>query len=255
MRMLLPVPTDDLTDADVDAAYAWPGHPERLPWLRANMVATLDGAARSPDGLSASISSDADRRVFGRLRAFADVVLVGAGTARDEGYRPARVREELRARRQAAGQTEVPAIALVSRSLDLDLGSELLASATVGTIVVTCGASDARRRADVAAVADVVVAGDDDVDLVAAVAELRERGLARVHAEGGPRLLADLVALGLVDELLLTVSPLVAGGSFASGHDVPRILAGTPLPDAPRPVRLHHVLEEDGTLFLSYRRP
>jgi riboflavin biosynthesis pyrimidine reductase len=105
-------------------------------------------------------------------------------------------------------------------------------------------------------VADVVVAGDDAVDLVAAVATLRERGLVRVHCEGGPTLLADVAAAGLLDELCLTVSPLLAGGSYA-GEDapMPRILAGAPLPAPPASLSLAHVLEGDGTLFLRYTRP
>ena len=253
MRMLLPVPADDLSDADVDAAYAWPGDPDRVPWLRANMVSTVDGAARSPDGHSAAISSDADRRVFGRLRALADVVLVGAGTARAEGYRPARVRPELAGRRRSAGQTDVPAVALVTRSLDLDLDSDLVARAPVRTIVITCSSSDPALRARVAATTDVVVAGGEDVDLALAVRMLHERGLWRIHAEGGPTLLADLAAADVLDELLLTVSPLLAGGRYAAATDVPRILSGAPLPDAPRPLLLHHLLEEGGSLFLSYR--
>ena len=254
MRMLLPDPAEDLTDADLDAAYAWPGDPAREPWLRANMVMTADGAARSPDGLSASISSDADRRVFGRLRGLADVVLAGAGTARAEGYRPSRVRADLLERRRASGQSDTPAIALVSRALDLDLDSDLLARSAVRTLVITCAASDPARRARVAEVADVVVAGESTVDLGAALTQLRARGLPRIHAEGGPRLLADLAASDLLDELLLTVSPLLAGGSYSAGTPIPRILAGAALAGAPRLLRLHHVLEDDGSLFLSYRR-
>jgi riboflavin biosynthesis pyrimidine reductase len=123
----------------------------------------------------------------------------------------------------------------------------------VRTLVVTCASSDPDRRARVAETTDVVVAGEDDVDLRLAVEELRARGLYRVHAEGGPRLLGDLAAADLIDELLLTVSPLLAGGSYADGAAVSRILAGAPLPRAPRPLRLHHVLEDDGSLFLSYR--
>jgi riboflavin biosynthesis pyrimidine reductase len=249
MRMLLPVLRDDLSDADLDDAYAWPDG----PWLRANMVSTADGAARSPDGLSAGISSDADRRVFGRLRGLADVVLAGAGTARAEGYRPAGSKEEFAERRAAAGQTVVPAIALVSRSLSLDLSSPLFTDAVVRTVVVTCGSSDTAARSRVAEVADVVVAGDDDVDLADAVAQLQRRGLGRINAEGGPSLLADLAAAGVLDELLHTVSPVLAGGSYADGTAIPRILAGSPLPGAPRPLRLHHLLEDDGSLFLSYR--
>ena len=251
--MLLPVAHEDLTDDDVDRVYAWPDWPVPTAWLRANMVTTADGAARSPDGLSAGISSDADRRVFGRLRGLADVVLAGAGTVRAEGYKPAKVKADFADRRAAAGQTLVPAIAVVTRSLDLDLGSPLFDAPPVPTLVITCGAADPARLDAVSERADVVVAGDDDVDLHLAIRALNERGLHRVHAEGGPHLLGQLAAAGLLDELLLTVSPALAGGAYPGEGPVPRVLAGVPLPDAPRPLTLHHVLEDDGTLFLDYR--
>jgi riboflavin biosynthesis pyrimidine reductase len=252
--MLLPAAADDLTDSDLDRVYAWPGAPDRLPWLRANMVSTVDGAARAPDGLSNGISSDADQRIFGRLRGLADVVLAGAGTVRAEVYKPGRVRAELLERRRASGQGDVPVIAVVSRSLDLDLGMDLFARPTGRVVVITHEQSDPVRRARVADVADVLLAGDDDVDLAAAVSALHAQGLRRIHAEGGPHLLADLVAADLLDELLLSVTPVLAGGSYASSTQVLRILAGAALPDAPRNLTLHHLLEEDGALFLSYRR-
>ena len=251
--MIMPVARPSLTDDDIDRAYAWPDWPVPTAWLRANMVMTVDGAARSPNGLSADISSDADRRVFGRLRGLADVVLAGAGTVRAEGYRPARVKPDFAARRAEAGQMAAPAVALVSRSLDVDLTSALFTEPSTPTIVITSSSSDDARRAQVAEVADVIVAGDDRVDLHRAVAALNERGLHRIHAEGGPSLLADLAARGLLDELLITLSPVLAGGSYADGSSVPRILAGASIPESPRPLRLHHVLEDDGTLFLSYR--
>jgi riboflavin biosynthesis pyrimidine reductase len=255
VRMLLPSPADDLTDDDIDEAYAWPGWPDARPWLRANMVSTVDGAGRGPSGLSGSISGEADKRVFGRLRGLADVVLVGAGTARAEGYRAPREKPSFADRRRDAGQAPVPAIALVTRSLHLDLTSELFTSVLVPTVVVTSASSDPALRAQVAEVADVVVAGDDDVDLVAAVAALHERGLSRIHCEGGPTLLADVAAAGLLDELCLTVSPLLAGGSYAGEeHAVPRILASAALPQPPAGLALGHVLEDDGTLFLRYTR-
>lgn len=253
MRMLLPELRLDLTDADLDAAYAWPGWPSATPWLRANMVATIDGAAGSPDGRSEGISTDADRRVFGRLRGLADVVLAGAGTVREEGYRPARVKPELADLRALTGQTEVPAIAVVSRSLKLDLASELFTAARVRTIVITTESAEPDTLARVHEVADVIAVGHDDVDLAAAVAALRTRGLHRIHAEGGPTLLAQLAAERLLDELLVTVSPLLAGGALADGTALPRILGGHTVEDAPRPMGLHHVLEDDGSLFLSYR--
>lgn len=251
--MLLPVARESLTDADLDHVYAWPDWPVATAWLRANMVMTADGAARSPDGLSAGISGDADRRVFGRLRGLADVVLAGAGTVRAEGYRPARAKPDFADRRAAAGQAMVPAIAVVSRSLDLDLDAELFTAPLVPTIVITCASTDPARRKAVSAVADLIVAGEDRVDLHRALAALHERGLHRVHAEGGPHLLGELAAEGLLDELLITVSPVLAGGSYAGEGPLPRILAGQPLPDAPRPLRLHHALEDAGTLFLDYR--
>jgi len=253
--MLLPTAADDLTGSDLDAAYAWPGDPERLPWLRANMVATVDGAARAPDGLSGGISSDADQRVFGRLRGLADVVLAGAGTVRHEDYKPGRVRAELLELRRAARQTDVPVIAVVSRSLDLDLDRDLFAKPTGRVVVITHEQSDPVRRARVSDVAEVLLAGEDHVDLSVALDTLRAQGLQRIHAEGGPHLLTDLAAADLLDELLLSVTPVLAGGSYESGTAIPRILAGDPLPEAPRALRLHHLLEEDGALFLSYRRP
>jgi riboflavin biosynthesis pyrimidine reductase len=252
--MLLPDPREGLTDSDLDAAYAWPGWPQPHPWVRANMVATVDGAARAPDGVSHGISSDADRRVFGRLRGLADVVLAGAGTVRQEGYRPARPKPDFADRRAAAGQAPVPAIAVLTRTLSVDLSAPLFTEAAERTILLTCDASDADARRRAAEVAEVVVVGDADVDLAAALDALHDRGLARVHCEGGPTLLAQLVAADLLDELLLTVSPLLAGGTYADRAPLHRILSGAELPGAPRPLTLHHVLEDDGSLFLSYRR-
>jgi riboflavin biosynthesis pyrimidine reductase len=252
--MLLPDPREGLTDLDLDGAYAWPGWPRPTPWVRANMVATVDGAARAPDGVSHGISSDADRRVFGRLRGLADVVLAGAGTVRQEGYRPARSKPDFAERRAAAGQRVVPAIAVLTRTLSVDLSAPLFTDAVERTILLTCEASDPAARRRAAEVADVVVAGEDDVDLASALDALRDRGLVRVHCEGGPTLLAELVAADLLDELLLTVSPLLAGGAYSDRTRLHRILSGAELPGAPRSLALHHLLEEDGSLFASYRR-
>jgi riboflavin biosynthesis pyrimidine reductase len=249
MRMLLPTATPDLTDADLDEAYAWP---TTRPWLRVNMVATVDGAARSAEGSSRGISSAGDRRVFGRLRGLADVVLAGAGTIREEGYRPAKPKPDFAERRAEAGQQPAAAIALVSRSLSLDLTGPLFTAAVEPTIVITCAGADHHARGRVEDVAELIVCGDRDVDLAAAVAALHDRGLSRIHAEGGPHLLAELAAADVLDELLLTVSPLLAGGSYDERTEVLRVLAGAPLPNSPRPLRLAHLLEDDGSLFLRY---
>ncbi|HMD91237.1 MAG TPA: pyrimidine reductase family protein [Trebonia sp.] len=236
-----PAGSGELDDAALAGLYAYP----RERWLRANFVSSADGAGFL-DGLSAGLSSDDDRRLFGMLRVLADVVLVGAGTARAEKYKPARrPRKELAAFR--AGRPPTPPIALVSRMLDLDLESPLFAAAPADarTIVITCEASSASRRASVAAVADVIVAGGEAVDLTEAVTALAGRGLGRVLCEGGPNLLAHVAVAGLLDELCLTVSPLLAG---PGPH---RIIEGVLLPTA-LPMTLAHVLEADGFLFCRY---
>jgi riboflavin biosynthesis pyrimidine reductase len=229
----------ELDDHDLTRLYAYP----RPEWLRANMVASADGAG-SFEGLSGGLSSAADRRLFGLLRALCDVVLVGAGTARKEGYRPARRRPGLAGLR--AGRTQTPPIALVSRALDLDLGATLFTDAPpdARTIVITCAASPAGQRDEAARVADVIVAGEGAVDLELALGALRERGLGRVLCEGGPQLLGYLTGAGLLDDLCLTVSPLLAGPGAT------RIIAGEPF--ASLRLTLGHVLHDDGFLFCRY---
>ncbi|MEC3997711.1 pyrimidine reductase family protein [Actinacidiphila sp. DG2A-62] len=228
-------------------AYAYPPR-EAGPYLRANMVGSLDGAARA-EGRSAPLSSDADMRVFGVLRALADVILVGAETARHEGYRPAKARAAFAARRAADGQSPAPAIAVISRRLDLDFDAPLFAAPSVPTLLLTgAGAPRAALDRARAAGAEVVIAGEGDgVEPARVVRELAARGHARLLHEGGPRVLAQFAAAGVLDELCLTVSPLLTGG------DAPRIMNG---PGVTPPARYvpRSVLEEDGFLFTRYVR-
>jgi 5-amino-6-(5-phosphoribosylamino)uracil reductase len=210
------------------------------------MVSSLDGAARH-DGRSQALSSDADMRVFGVLRVLADAVVVGAETVRQEGYRPARARAEFTARRAAAGQSPAPAIAVVSASLDLDFSAPLFTAPVTPTLLLT-GADAAPDRVTAAekAGAVVVVAGDGHgVDPARALAELAARGLQRLLCEGGPRLLAQFAAAGVVDELCLTLAPLVTAGG------APRIMNG-PTIAIPKRFRPVSILEEDGYLFTRY---
>ncbi|MFJ2773807.1 pyrimidine reductase family protein [Streptomyces sp. NPDC087300] len=232
---------DELADA-----YAYPGGD--TPWLRANMVSTLDGAAQH-DGRSQPISNDTDMRIFGTLRGLADVVVVGAQTVRQEGYRPARAREQFAARRAAAGQTVAPSIAVVSASLELDLTLPLFTAPLAPTFVVTGAAAPADRMAEAReAGAVVVLAGEGAVVEPERVAPaLAEHGLNRLLTEGGPRLLGQFVAAGVLDELCLTISPMLTGG------DAQRI-AGGPAIAVPEKFVLTSVLEEAGFLFTRYRR-
>lgn len=233
------------TGLDDDAlfdAYAYPGVGVTV---RANMVASLDGAA-SADGKSRGLSSPSDKRVFRVLRGLADLILVGAGTARAERYAAVRPEETFPERRAAAGQAATPAIAVVSGRLDIDPDSALFRG-PAPTVVVTHEAADRVRRRRLEQVTDVVVAGTDRVDVAAAVDALARRGYSRILCEGGPGLLRDVAATGCLDELCLTLSPRLLAG------DAARILHGPALEGADA-LRLTDVLEEDGNLFLRYAR-
>lgn len=256
MRRLFPV-TDqtsaDQTDREwsldeLAEAYAYPSLSQDGHWMRANMVSTLDGAAQH-DGRSQPISSETDMKIFGTLRALADVVVVGAETVRHEGYRPARAREAFAERRAASGQGPAAAIAVITASLELDFSLPLFTSPLVPTLVVTGAAAPAERVAEaVRAGAEVVVAGDGAaVDPVRVVRELADRGLRRQLTEGGPRLLGQFVAADALDELCLTISPMLTAG------DAQRI-SGGPSVTVPHRLEAACVLEEAGFLFTRYRR-
>jgi len=256
VRQIYPEPAV-LTDREFAARYAGPAQvPGARPWLRANMVMSLDGAATLA-GRSGGLSGEADQQVFALLRALADVILVGAGTARVEGYRPVRPRYEgVRWAWLRAGRLPSPPIAVVTRRLDLDLESPLLAGSPdhARTIVITTEAAPPVRRVQVAATADVIVAGRESVDIVAAVTALAGRGHRRILTEGGPYLLSQIIEAGLLDDLCLTVSPVLAG----PGAD--RIVAGMGPLRAPagvdaRRLSLVHVLADDGHLLCRYVRP
>jgi riboflavin biosynthesis pyrimidine reductase len=249
MRALLPGPAaraDHVDQVDVHAYYAdgWLGD----GGVRVNFVASADGAA-TEDGRSRGLQTPGDNRVFAALRDLADVVLAGAGTVRAEGYAAITVSDQRRALREHYGLRPKLPTAVVSRSLLLDPAHDLFtaAPADAATIVLTCAAADPARRAELELVADVVVCGNESVDLVAACAALRERGLTRVLCEGGSILFAQLAAAGVVDELCLSVTPLLAGPGAR------RIVAGEPWPGDPRTARLTGLLEEDGALFCRYR--
>lgn len=246
------LPNPGSTEVHLPDAYAYPARPDR-PWVRANMVASADGGTVDPSGGSRELSSAPDRKVMGVLRGLCDVVLVGAATARAEGYGPVRARRAWAGLRQ--GRPAAPAVAVVSRSLELP--DRLLdAPANARTIVFTTAQAPAERREQVAAHTDLVVTEGGSVHPERIVAALAERGMYRVLTEGGPHLLAEFQAAGLLDELCLTLSPHLMGAG------PPRVVAGTPgahqvpesVPEGAVPVRLAHVLEAQGNLFTRYVR-
>ena len=196
-------------------------------WVGLNMVSSLDGAV-TVDGVSGPLGGEGDRAGFRALRGAADVILVGAGTARAEQYGPPRPSPEVRAARAGRGQAEVPAVAVVSRSLDLTGADRLLASDADVVVVTTDDAPAERVEALQARGVLVVATGPGEVDLPAGLDALAEQGWTRVLCEGGPRLNRDLLDAELVDEVFVTVAPTLVGG------DGPGIVHGA----LPAPVSL-----------------
>jgi riboflavin biosynthesis pyrimidine reductase len=238
MQRLIPDPSPSV---DVAAAYAPTPVPDGDAFVRLNMIESLDGAI-SVNGRSGALGGPPDKKVFATLRAWTDVIVVGAGTMRAENYGPARLDDEAQRVRRDRGQSPQPPIAVVSRAANFDFTAPFFTDAVVKPILVTTveQVDDVMTRAG--DVADALGAGSGAVDLRGVIAQLVTRGLRNVLVEGGPGLNSDLAREGLLDEICLTLSPRIVGG------DGPRIIAGPPLMPPYEP-RLLHLLEEDGFLF------
>lgn len=227
------------------------GYPEDLHscWVRANMITSVDGGATS-DGKSGDLGADGDRAVFATLRELADVVVVGASTARVENYSGVQFGAAERMARQRRGQAEVPPIAVLTRSGQLDRDAKLFQRTEVTPLILTSSAAvdDTRQRlGTLAEVLDASGAQPDSVDLPTALDLLAERGLVRALTEGGPGILGLFTEADLLDELCMTVAPLLLGGRPG------RIVTG------PGEVRsnltLRHALTDvSGYLYLRYVR-
>ncbi|PXX54105.1 5-amino-6-(5-phosphoribosylamino)uracil reductase [Nocardia tenerifensis] len=241
----------DLRPDDLAQLYAYP--PDlREPWVRANFVASIDGAATS-DGRSGGLGTPADKAVFLMLRELADVVLVGAGTVRAENYGGARTdprRRRALHERGIGGHAEgaPPPIAVVTASAAIDLGSRLLTDTAVAPLIITTTTAPADRKQQLAdAGAEVIEAGDLAVTPKALLRVLAERRLHRVLCEGGPHLFGELLAANEVDELCLTIAPLLVGGTARrislSAHEFDRPMT-----------RAHLLLDDDGTMLTRWAR-
>lgn len=245
VRQLLPA----LADVDPVEAYLAAARPapDGRPWVTLSMVSSLDGGT-AVGGRSGPLGGAPDREVFRAVRAIADVVLVAAGTVRVEDYGPVRLSPDARAARFAAGRSPEPArLAVVSASLDLDLGRA--AEGPVRPLVLTVDDADPDRRAACEAHAEVRTHGPGRVDLGLALAGLRADGADVVVCEGGPSLNAALVAADLVDEWCVTVAPAVVGG------DSLRVVAGAPeLGGGGQALTLVSLLEADGVLIGRWLR-
>jgi riboflavin biosynthesis pyrimidine reductase len=266
LRLLLPEASErvnlfELYSRDVQA-------PTGRPFVRVNMVSTLDGAVAF-SGRAGRLGGPGDKLLFSVLRSLADVVLVGAGTVRVERYGPPRIPLEAQEIRRGRGQAPLPTIAVVTQSGALDWGSRLFTGEGPRPIVIAAGSTRPEALADAAGVADVLTTGTGAVDLRSALEALGDRGLTHVLCEGGPTLNTGLAAAQLVDELCLTLSPKLAGcvgdglagGWLASSSNMwlplsaateERTFGGQPLTQL-LDLDLAHVLEEDSFLFLRMR--
>ncbi|MDE0805057.1 MAG: pyrimidine reductase family protein [Acidimicrobiales bacterium] len=244
MRQLLP----DAGDVDPLASYLAADRPMPTgrPWVTVGMISSLDGATAT-NGRSGALGGPADRAILTAVRGIADAVLVGAGTVVAEDYGPLRHRDEVRDERRVAGRSDAqPRLVIVSGRLNLDPSSRSFSDAPVRPLVCTTTKATADRVAALDKVAEVLVAGDEHVDLDLVLARLRADGVDVVVAEGGPTLNGALVDRDLVDEWCCTIAPVVAGGESR------RIVSGAP--SVRVELELQSLLSEDGLLFGRWTR-
>ncbi|WP_136244186.1 pyrimidine reductase family protein [Mycobacterium intracellulare] len=237
----------DLEDGELPRLY---GYPERdATWVRANFITSVDGGATS-GGSSGAMGGPGDRFIFTLLRELADVIVVGAGPVRIEGSSGAQLSAAQRQHRQARGQSEVPPLAIVTKSGHLNRDMAVFTRTEVPPLVLTCAAAAAQTRRLLSGVCEVLdcSAGDPEkVDEAALLAALGARGLRRILTEGGPMLLGSLIDRDMLDELCLTIAPYIVGGQarrIAAGPG--QLLTG---------MRCAHVLTDDaGYLYTRYVR-
>jgi riboflavin biosynthesis pyrimidine reductase len=239
-------PIDSLDDGRLTDFYAYPEDLQSC-WVRGNMIASLDGGA-TDDGKAGGLAGPGDRAVFALMRQLADVILVGAGTVRIENYSGAQFSPAQRQARARRGQAEVPPIAVVTNRGVFDHDAKLFTRTEVPPLILTCAEAAEDTRTRLGSVAEVIDASgpqSDRVDAARALEILADRKLYRVLTEGGPQFLDALITDGLLDELCLTIAPLLVGGV------APRITTGGG--EVHTAMRLSHLLSDDaGYLYARY---
>jgi riboflavin-specific deaminase-like protein len=216
--------------------------PPGRPYVVANMVMTADGRA-ALGGRTKALSSDTDRELFHRLREQVDAVMAGVATIAIENYGPLVRDAERRERRRAAGLEPVPLAVTASRSLELPVDAPLFADPDSPVVVLTNSTGEAPPAPGVV----IERQRNDMLDLSVGMAALRERhGVRALLLEGGPTMLAAMTEARLVDELFLSLAPVLAG---ATGE--PAILEGSV--GDPAGLEILSTLHDEGHLFLRYR--
>ncbi|SPM27696.1 pyrimidine reductase family protein [Mycobacterium terramassiliense] len=235
----------DLDDGELSRLYGYPDSDGT--WLRANFITSLDGGATA-DGSSGAMGGPGDRHIFNLLRELADVIVVGAGTVRIEGYSGAQLAVAQRQERQARGQSEVPPLAVVTGSGRLEPDLAVFTRTEVPPLVLTCAAVAEETRSLIGDRCEVVDCSGDDpgkVDEVALLGALAARGMRHILTEGGPTLLGAFIERDLLDELCLTIAPYLVGG-------LARRIAAGPAQAMTRMRRAHLLTDEAGYLYGRY---
>lgn len=212
--------------------------PADVTWVRAQMVATIDGAATGADGRSGSLGTATDHTLFMATRAAADVIVVGAATARIEGYGPVQLSDQTQTERRAAGLTAVPQLAVLTQSGDVPTTLRK----DPGTLFVVSDAT-AKILIDQAVPEERLIQCGTEVTPPVARKTLAAQGFRRILCEGGPSALADWIAAHVVDDLFVTTSPQCVGQSPG------RITDGVDLQQA---ARLGHIIVGQDTVHTRW---
>ncbi|PRA12771.1 hypothetical protein CQ010_02635 [Arthrobacter sp. MYb211] len=244
MRELLPSNMPEVGDTYLLERYA----ASQRPFVRFNFVSSIDGSAQS-DGLSGGLGSAGDGRIFSLLRRLADVILVGAGTVRAEGYAGALIGDEDISWREARGLSAQPVLAIVSHGLHLEPDDEVFTLSPVPVLVFTSVQVTEEHRSRFASHVELVEVAEADrgCDPQEIVADLLARGLGFIHAEGGPHLLGQFIAADRLDSMCVSYSPMLLAGSGQRIAHGPR--------QAALAMKIHSLFEEESMLFCDYRRP
>jgi riboflavin biosynthesis pyrimidine reductase len=240
MRRLIPDPNQAAQPQDL--ALTTDRVVEGRPWVMLNFVASVDGAA-TLDGGSTKLGDDEDKALFQALRDAADVVLVGATTVIVENYRPLSLDEQRRSERIQRGQEPAPKLAIVSGTMSVDVDQRVFSNSDYKPLVITGPNANPGRLALMGDAADMAILDE----ITPATILNRLGGYEVVLLEGGPSLAGQFASAGLIDELNLTVAPILAGGESER-------ITGRYEIKPPYEMRLDRVVEGERMLFLRYLR-
>ena len=219
----------------------------KRPWVTLNMISSINGVATS-SGLSGELGSKGDKLIFNSLRASADFILLGAGTAKAEKYGMPNISEDAQIRRTSRGQTDIPRLVIISKRLEFDDDLKFLNALNDGAsatpIIYTTQNAPAKNKTWLSERAEIREAGKENIDLAEVISDLKGK---IILVEGGPTLNGHLLEADLIDELCLTLSPMIVN------ENGPHIISGDL--KQPKNMKLIQVLaDEDSMLYLRFKK-